>query len=317
MRVVVLGKGLMLANIVLGALDAGAEVVGVLRYEQTSMNQFKLFFKDYFQSAPEVTLLKKLGINEIRMKSVNSAAFRKLMIALNVDLILVGTWKEKIRKETFNIPKIATVNVHPSLLPKYRGPNPYMQTILHGEKYSGVTLHLVDENYDSGPILLQEKVEILPDDTSKELRERSVRVARKLVGDFISDLNDKIITPIAQNEKFASYFANISGKEKMLDFTFQTSDEICRTVKALHPFLPCYITHNNNFFVVNPYKMSVLQVNNPNCKPNDIIAKNSKTSSLTLVCVDKKAVTFSGLELYKNRLGASKYIETQVKTIYE
>ncbi len=81
--------------------------------------------------------------------------------------------EEKISKETFDIPKIATVNVHPSLLPKYRGPNPYMQTILHGEKCSGVTIHLMDENFDEGPILKQEKVEILEADTSKELREKN------------------------------------------------------------------------------------------------------------------------------------------------
>ena len=97
-----------------------------------------------------------------------------MLIALNVDLIIVGTWKERITKETFNIPKIATVNVHPSLLPKYRGPNPYLQTILHGEKYSGVTLHLMNEKLDAGAVMKQQKVEILPSDTSKELRERSV-----------------------------------------------------------------------------------------------------------------------------------------------
>lgn len=317
MRVVVLGKGLMLANIVLGALDAGAEVVGVLRYEQTTTNRFKLFLKDLFLSAPEVTLLKNLKINEIRMKSANSTAFRKLMIALNVDLIIVGTWKEKIRKETFNIPKIATINVHPSLLPKYRGPNPYMQSILHGEKYSGVTLHLMDENYDSGPILSQEKVEIAESDTSKELRERSVRVVRKLVAEFIKDLDDKIITPIPQNEKFASYFCNISGKERMLDFTFQTSEEITRTVRALHPFLPCYITVDDKFFVVNPYKMAILPVEDRDCKPNDIIAKSSDRSSLTIVCTDKKAIRFSDLKLYKNSLFTSNYIENNIKTIYD
>ena len=124
----------MLANLVLGALDAGAEIVGVFRYENTIKNRVKMFFKDTFNPEPETTLLKQLGINQIRMKSANCENFRKLMINLNVDLILVGTWKECIKKETFSIPKIATVNVHPSLLPKYRGPNPYMQTILHGEK---------------------------------------------------------------------------------------------------------------------------------------------------------------------------------------
>lgn len=321
MKVVILGKGLMLANLVLGAIDAGAEIVGVFRYEQTCTNPVKLFFKDLFNPDPEVTLLKQLKVNQIRLKSANSERFRKLMLHLNVDLIIVGTWREKLKKDTFNLPKIATVNVHPSLLPKYRGPNPYMQTILHGEKFSGVTLHLVDENYDRGAILSQQKVEILPNDTSKELRERSVRVARELVADFITDLNDKMITPIAQSEKYATYFPNISGNERMLDFTFQTAEDISRTVRALHPFLPCYITHGERFLVVNPYSMQVLLEDVGDVKPGEIISKTPECRSLTIACKDKKAVRFRDLKLYNQKFlpefFTEKYIERNIDATYE
>lgn len=315
MKVVILGKGLMLANLVLGAVDAGAEIVGVFRYEQTCTNHLKLYFQDMFKPDPVVTLLKQLKVREIRMKSANSSDFRKLMITLNVDLILVGTWRERLKKETFNIPKIATVNVHPSLLPKYRGPNPYLQTILNGEKYSGVTLHLMDERYDSGAILAQEKVEILDSDTSKELREKSVRVARSMVTEFIKDLDNKIITPIAQSEKYATYYPNISGEEKMLDFEYQTSTDVSRTVRALYPFLPCYITYKNKFFIVDPYKFQILADIVENFNPGDIIAKNPDKQALTIVCKDKKAIKFSGLRLYKSEMLTEKYIENKVEII--
>ncbi len=308
MRVVILGKGLMLANIILGAVDAGAEIVGVFRYEQTSNSRFKLFFDDFFKPAPEVTLINELKLSQIRYKSANCPDFRKMLIALNVDLIIVGTWKERITKETFNIPKIATVNVHPSLLPKYRGPNPYLQTILHGEKYSGVTLHLMNEKLDAGAVMKQQKVEILPSDTSKELRERSVVVARSLVTEFINDLNNRILTPITQSEKYATYYPNISGKERMLDFEIQTSEQISRTIRALHPFLPCYITHNDKFFIVNPYKFQILLETN-NAKSGDIIAKNADKKSLTIVCADGKSIRFNDLTLYKSPLMTKKYIE--------
>lgn len=302
----------MLANLVLGAIDAGAEIVGVLRYEQTVENPIKLFFKDIFNPDPVVTLLKNLKINQIRIKSANSKDFRKLLLNKNVDILLVGTWKERIRKKTFDIPKIGTINAHPSLLPKYRGPNPYLQTILHGEKYSGVTLHLVDEHYDSGAILSQEKIEILDSDTSKELREKSVRIARKLVTELITDLNEKIITPIPQLEKNASYFQNISGDERMIDFSFQTALEITRTVRALHPFLPCYITHNDKFFIIDPYSMTILHEPFDDSGSGEIIAKNPDKNSLTIVCKDKKAIRFNNLKLYKSELLTKKYIETKI-----
>lgn len=311
MKVVVLGKGLMLANIVLGVLDSGAEVVGVFRYEETCNSRLKLFFDDFFKPSPEVTLLKNLKINRIRLKSANSDLFRKLMITLNVDLIIVATWKERISRETFNIPAIAAVNVHPSLLPKYRGPNPYIQTILHGEKYSGVTLHLLSEKFDQGPILKQEKVEIMETDTSKELREKTVRKARILVSEFISDLNNKMLTPIAQSEKYATYFPNISGDEKMLDFKFQTSTEISRTIRALHPFLPSYIEYKKKFFIVNPYNFQVL-IEETDKNPGDVISKNPDKASLTIVCRDKKAIRFSGLKLYKAELFTKRFIKNDV-----
>lgn len=298
MRVVVLGKGLMLANIILGVKDAGADIVGVFRYEQTCTNPLKLFFQDTFNPSSELTLINQLNLPQIRLKSANSEDFRRLLLKLNVDLVIVGTWKERLCKETFSIPTIATVNVHPSILPKYRGPNPYMQSILHGEEYSGVTLHLVDENYDAGAILAQEKVKIEKDDTSKELRERSVVVARGLVCDFIRGLNDNITMPIAQSEKFASYFPNITGEERMLDFSNQTAEEICKTVRALHPFLPCYITYKNKFFVVNPYAVKVPE-EHFELNPASIVAKDAKTKSLTIVCKDNKAVKFEDIKLYR------------------
>lgn len=311
MKVVILGKGLMLANLVLGAVDAGAEIVGVFRYEFTCTNPIIQWFKDTFNPSFEVTLINELKLKQIKLRSANSSEFQKLLVKENVDLVLVGTWKELIKKETFNIPKIGTVNVHPSLLPKYRGPNPYMQTILHGEKFSGVTLHLMDEGYDSGAVLAQQKLEILETDTSKELREKSVLVARNLICEFIRDLNEKIITPIPQVEKNATYFENITGDERMLDFTAQTAEDVVRTVKALHPFLPCYITYGNKFFVVNPYEMSKLNQSTA-MQAGSIVDKNPKKSSLTIVCKDGKCIKFSNLKLYK--LGfLTKYFIKRIK----
>ena len=304
----------MLANIVLGAIDAGAEIVGVFRYEETCNSRFKLFFEDIFNPSPEISLIKSLNIRRIRLKSANGPLFRKLMLTLNVDLIIVGTWKERLQKDTFNLPTIATVNVHPSLLPKYRGPNPYLQTILHGEKYSGVTLHLVTEKFDVGPILKQEKIEILDSYTSKELREKSVHVARKLVTELIQDFDNKILTPVAQDERQATYYPNILGDERMLDFKFQTSTEISRTIRALHPFLPTYITFEKKFFVVNPYKFQIID-KEYNAHPGDIIGKNPEKKSLSLMCADKKIIHFEDLKLYKAEYKTKSFIKNKIPVI--
>lgn len=297
MKIVILGKGLMLANLILGANDAQADIAGVFRYETTCGDSIELFFKDIFNPDYDLTLIKELRLKQLKFKSANCEEFRKFLIKENIDLILVGTWREKIEKETFIIPTIGTVNAHPSLLPKYRGPNPYMQTILNGEEYSGITLHLVDSNYDTGAILSQEKIKINKNDTSKELREKTAAKARQMVSKLICDLNNKIITPIPQIEKQSTYYSHINGDERMLDFKKQTSVEISRTIRALHPFLPTYITYKNKFYVVNPYEFEITDTKYPN-KAGEVIEKDSKKSSLTMVCSDGVPIRFYKLKKY-------------------
>ena len=295
MKVVILGKGEMLANLMEGVKDSGFELAAVFRHERTAMNKFKLFLLDFFKSSPEVTMIKERKIKEIKCKSANSEEFKREIVKLNADIILVGTWKEKLKKEIIDLPTIATINVHPSLLPEYRGPNPYIQTILHGETQSGVTFHLMTEELDKGPVLAQQKVDILPCDTAKELKEKTVFQARLLACEVLKRLNAGIIQPVEQNEAKASYFPNISGDEKMLDFKNQTSAEILNTIRALHPYLPTYITYKNVFFIVNPYKARILDKSGA---AGQIIAKCSKTRSLTICAKDGKAIKMSGLKAY-------------------
>ena len=99
MKVIILGKGAMLANLIEGVRDAGFEVVGVFRHERTSCTKFQLFLKDFFKSSSVCALINKYKLHEIKCKSANSDAFKKEVLRLNADIILVGTWREKLNKE--------------------------------------------------------------------------------------------------------------------------------------------------------------------------------------------------------------------------
>ena len=247
MRVVVLGQGAMLANLIEGVRDAGFDIVGVFRHERVKNSLFKCFIYDCLKSSAEYTLIKKYKLYEIKCRSANSEQFKKEILKLNADIILVGTWSEKLSKEIIDLPTIATINVHPSLLPKYRGPNPYIQTILNGETQSGVSFHLMSEKFDCGPLLAQTPIEISPFDTSKELKEKTVFQARLLLSELLKKINIGIVQPIPQDESAASYYHNISGDEKMLDFLNMDASQIYNTVRALYPYLPTYITVGKYF----------------------------------------------------------------------
>lgn len=296
MKVVLLGAGEMLTNLIAGCMEAGCNIVGVFRHERVRYNPIDRFLVDTFNPTHEYTYIKSLNLYEINARSANSAEFKKEIIRLNADLVIVGTWGEKLKKPIINLPKIATINVHPSLLPKYRGPNPYLQVIKNQEKETGVTFHLMDENLDTGAILLQKKVKIEDYDTGKELRLKVTTAAREGVAELLKTLDEQIIMPVVQDEKYASYYSHISEDEVMLDFT-KSAQEICAQIKAFHPWFKTYFQYNNCFFVPNPYKLEIIEP--PTKKPTKtIVEKNIKEKSITVVCGDKKCLKMGGLNIY-------------------
>ena len=321
MKVIILGKGDMLANLIEGTLDAGSDIVGVFRYERTAFNFLHLKLHDFFKPSNDLTVIKQHKLHEIKCKSANSEQFKKEVLKLNADVILVGTWKEKLNKEITDLPVIASINVHPSYLPKYRGPNPYLQTILNGETSSGITFHLMDKKFDSGAILAQKPINILPNDTSKELRERTVFQARLMCQEVLKKLEYGLIIPVNQKENEASYYKNIQPIDIMLDFKKESSNKIHARIRALHPWLPAYFRHENKFFIPNPYKIkilteketqNILSKNNIKFpKPAEIIDKNVKLRSITIMCNDKKSLKMDDVKLYGffNKLFTKSYIQ--------
>lgn len=295
MKVVVLGKGAMLANLLRGVILSGVEVAGIFRYERLKKSPLQMFFYDFFKSSTELTLIKKYKFKDLTFKSANSEDFKKFLIKENVDLLLVGTWCEKIRKDILDVPVIGSVNVHPSLLPKYRGPNPYLQTIWHGEEKSGVTFHLMTENFDCGPILAQSEVEILEGDTGKELKNKTVFQARLMCAELINSLKDGFVIPVPQDENNASYYPNVIPEDMTLNFSKETSLELVRHIRAFYPWLPVYIQYNNSFFKVNPYNVEIVEQNGTNC--GEILDKGNK--SITMATIDGKALKFEDLKLYR------------------
>lgn len=287
----------MLSNLIEGTIDAGCEIVGVMRYEQTVLPNFILSLKDFFKSCSATTIIKQYKIHQIKCKSANSKEFKNEILKLNADIILVGTWREKLKKEIIDLPVIASINIHPSYLPKYRGPNPYLQTILHRETTSGLTFHLIDEKFDHGAILAQKKIEIYPNDTSKELRERTIFQARLMCAELLKKLEYGIVIPLAQNENEAEYYKNIKPEDMMLDFEKETAEEIHARIRAFHPWLPCYVTYKNKFFIPNPYKLKIINCNYQ-AKLGTIISSDYITSSITVLCKNQKAIKMDGVKLY-------------------
>lgn len=161
-------------------------------------------------------------------------AIRHKLLAVNADIFLVAAYAKIIPKEIIELPKLKTIGLHPSLLPKYRGSSPIQSAILNGEKQTGVSIFLIDEKVDHGPILTEEKLDI--DDKNYEnlekiLAESGANLFVKIINDY---LNNKI-KPRIQNENEATYTKKFTTEDGKIDLNKESPLDIVKKIRALNP----------------------------------------------------------------------------------
>ena len=309
LKVVIVGYGEMFTNLIAGALDANCEIVGVFRNEMRKYPSIIRKIKDILNPSLDYNYIKSYNLPEIHANSVNSKVFKKKLLKLSPDIILIGSWGEKIKKEIYDLPKIATINAHPSLLPAYRGPNPYFWTIRNMEKTSGVTFHLVDDGFDTGAILAQEEVKIYPSDTGKTLKERTVLTARGVVCELLKALREDIIIPLQQREDRASYYSYPSGLE--LDFE-KSAEENEALIRAIYPWGKAYFYNCGT-----PLAVKSVEIENniyENSKIGEVVDVSISNKEISVVCGNNKILKMK-VDLYNNldRFFTKNYLKHDVK----
>lgn len=146
-----------------------------------------------------------LGYSVIQPSSVRTAEFSNNIEKHAPGFIVVVAFGHIIPKNILTIPQIATINIHASLLPKYRGPAPIQWAIINEEKETGVTTMLMDEGMDTGDILLSSKLKIAPDDTSGTLHDRLADLGADLLIQTLKTFDTGNINPISQDHTQATY----------------------------------------------------------------------------------------------------------------
>lgn len=184
--------------------------------------------------ANNISLLQPTNLNESNVKGL----FRKKTGPMsNVDLAILVAYGKIIPKEILEIPKFGFVNVHPSLLPKYRGPSPIQTSILNGEEKTGVSIMLLDEKVDHGPILAQKEIPIDKNDTHASLVEKLAPEGAKLLAETLPYYLDELLKPQTQNHQETTFTKHISKKDGYVDLKnppdHQTFD---RMVRAYYPW---------------------------------------------------------------------------------
>ena len=155
------------------------------------------------------------------------------------DVIVVAAFGQILPQLVLDLPRYGCINLHPSLLPKYRGASPVVAAILAGDEFTGVSVMLMDRGLDTGPILARAQIPISVEDTAGSLTEKLSQMAARLLPEVLVRWLGGEITPRPQTEAEASYCGAITSEEGEIDWHLPAVD-IWRRVRAFQPWPGCY-----------------------------------------------------------------------------
>jgi len=200
---------------------------------------------------------------------------------INPDLIILCAYGQIIPKEILDIPKYKALNIHPSLLPKYRGASPIHAVILNNNKITGISLMIMDEKMDHGHIVSQQEHKIKENITYKELENELVETAVDLLKKDLLKYINKKIQPKPQDHKKASFCKIIKKQDGKIDWN-TTAEQIQRKIRAFHEWPTTYTFFNNKQLKILEADIKKENTNNEIGKVNKDLSVQTKNKILII-----------------------------------
>lgn len=194
---------------------------------------------------PMLEEAKVLKIPVWEPESVNTPSARKRLAALQADLMIVSDFGEILSGETLAVARHGGINLHGSLLPKYRGAAPIPWAIFHGEQETGVSVIQMTSGLDAGPILGQSKTAIQAEETSPQLERRLAKIGAVLIGQILKDIRQLRTQPSEQNTSLASTARRLKKSDGLVDWSFPPK-QIQNQVRAMQPWPKTYTFWHRN-----------------------------------------------------------------------
>ena len=225
------------------------------------------------------------------------------IIDANPDLIVTAAFGQIIGTKVLNYPKYRSINVHASLLPKYRGGAPIHYSVINGDKETGVTIMYMEKAMDAGDILSQKAIPILEEDTTGSMFEKLSIVGRDLLMETIPALIKGEITPIKQNPEEVTFAYNITKEEECLDLN-KDARNLFNQIRGLLPAPVAYMVLKGDNIKVYNAKVSETTHNK---EVGTILGKTKKY--FTVACGNGTALDIYELQLSgKKRVLASDFV---------
>ncbi len=185
--------------------------------------------------SPVKELALQYGLIPLQPEKAKEEAFREALKSLQPDLMVVVAYGQILPRSVLDIPRYGAVNVHASLLPKYRGAAPVAWAILDGEKVTGVTTMLLDEGMDTGDVLLRAETPIGNEETCETLLNRLSSLGAQLLVETLEKMKAGNIRPVPQDHSKATFAPPLKKEDGRIDWK-KAAEEIDRRVRAFNPW---------------------------------------------------------------------------------
>ena len=214
----------------LSALAARYPIVGVVTQPDRPAGRGQVL-----TSPPVKILAEQLGLPVIQPERLRRPEAMEQLRAWAPDLIVVAAFGQILRPEVLDLPPYGCINVHGSLLPRWRGAAPIQAALLNGDHETGITIMRMDPGIDTGPILSQAALPILPDDTTGTLSVRMAELGAHLLIQTLPKYLSGEIVPQQQDDAVATYAPMLKKEEGRLDFN-RSAVELANQVRAFNPW---------------------------------------------------------------------------------
>jgi methionyl-tRNA formyltransferase len=297
MKIVFMGTPDFSVPVLRQLVDDGYEVVGVVTQPDKPVGR-----KKEIKQTPVKEEALKHGINVYQ--PIKLREDYEEIIALQPDLIVTAAYGQILPSAILEAPKFGCINVHASLLPKYRGGAPIHKSIIDGNEKTGITIMYMVEKLDAGDILTQVEVPIHEKDHVGSLHDKLSEAGAKLLSETIPLLLNGELMPISQNQEEVTFAWNITREQEKIDWTL-TGNEIYNQIRGLHPWPVAYTFYNGQAMKVWwGEKVSV----NMDAEPGTIIATDN--SGLQVATGDQTSIVITDLQVSgKKRMSAADFLK--------
>ncbi|MBQ7199812.1 MAG: methionyl-tRNA formyltransferase [Eubacterium sp.] len=198
------------------------------------------------------------GIDVYTPMKIRDAEFVDILRGIDCDVMVVFAFGQILSSDILHMKKYGCINIHTSLLPAWRGAAPMQWAIMEGNEYSGVTIMQMDEGIDTGDILMSERVELAPDETTQSLTDRLTQIGCDLILQVLDSAAKGMLAPVKQDDEKSSYAKILSKEMGKVDFS-QSAVQIERKIRALSEWPGVYCSHGGK--TVKLHKAEVVSGN--------------------------------------------------------